>query len=216
MTTPHRNLALPLPVTALRELCPEEETNHHRVLGPLSDLFAQMIARPHEHGTLSFDEVHTPAGWEEVKRFRLDQYRMALPYILEELGPDGSDEIDSRSCTFAASWNGEVVATIRLTPHPFETSRYVPENVVAGFLGSRWASDYLEWSRLLVDGKAPVRGLASSLIVYAGLRVLSSTPFRGFFGYATTEVQRVFEKFRVAAHPETFSIPRRALSGTCS
>jgi hypothetical protein len=209
LMTPHPDLALPLPVTALREYCPEEETNQHRVSGPLSDLFAQMVARPREQGRLLFHEVHTPGAWNEVKRFRLEQYRRALPYMLDELGPDGSDDLDSRSCTFAARWNGEVVATIRLTPHPFETSRYVPEEVVAGFLGSRWRDEYLEWSRLLVDMEAPVRGLASSIIVFAGLRVLFSTPFRGFFGYATTEVQQVFAKFCVATHTETFSIPRR-------
>jgi len=207
--TPHPELALPLPVTALREYRPEEEANQQSVLGPLSDLFAQMAARPLEQGTLSFEEVHAAGAWDEVKRFRLEQYRKALPYMLDELGPDGSDDIDARSCTFAARWNGRVVATIRLTPHPFETSRYVPEDVVAGFLGSRWRADYLEWSRLLVDREAPVRGLASSTIVFAGLRVLSSTPFHRVFGYATPEVLRVYGKFPVATHPESFSIPRR-------
>jgi hypothetical protein len=176
---------------------------------PLSELFAQMLARPREQGRLSFDQVQAPGAWDEVKRFRLEQYRKVLPYMLEELGPDGSDDIDARSSTFAARWNGDVVATIRLTPHPFETSRYVPDGVIAGFLGSRWREDYIEWSRLLVDGAAPVRGLASSLIAFAGLHALSSTQFRGFFGYATTEVQRVYAKFGIATHPETFSIPRR-------
>lgn len=207
--TPHPALALPLPVTALREYCPEEEANPRSALGPMADLFAQMLARPLAQGTLSFDEVHSADAWDEVKRFRLEQYRKALPYMLDELGPDGADDIDPRSCTFAARWNGAVVATIRLTPHPFETSRYVPEDVVAGFLGAGWRDDYLEWSRLLADRDAPVRGLASSVIAFAGLRALSSTPFHRFFGYATPQVMRVYEKFNVATHPETFSIPRR-------
>jgi len=206
--TPHPDLALPLPVTALREYS-REEANHQSVLGPLSDLFAQMVAHPLEQGRLSFDEVHAAHPWDEVKQFRLDHYRKLLPYMLDEMDADGSDDIDARSCTFAARWNGRVVATLRITPHPFETTRYVPEDVIAGFLGSKWRADYLEWSRLLADREAPVRGLASSLIVFAGLRVLSTTPFRRFFGCATPEVLRVYDKFHVATHPGTFSISRR-------
>lgn len=187
----------------------EHTLNRLKAVSSLSDLLSQMVAAPRVEGHLGFYPVRTPEQWEGVLRFRLEQYEKRLPYMLHELGPDGTDALDARSTTFAAQWNGDVVATIRLTPHPYETSQYVSEDSLTRFLGEAWDSSYLEWSRLLIDGEAPIRRLMPAMLVYAGLHVLSSTRYSHYFGYASLRVQPVFARFRMTADTETFSIPKR-------
>lgn len=201
--------ALPLPVSALRHRSPNEETSDRQVRILLDDFFLQSLAGPQEEGQLSFGEVLNQKQWSEVKQFRLECYPKSLPYMSKELGRDGSDDLDAQSCVFEARWKGKVVATTRFTPYPFETSRYVPDEKMVRFLGTKWPSEYLEWSRLLIDKEAPVSRLMPSLLAFAGLSVLSMTPYRCYFGYVAMHKQSVFRKFPLTVDDEPFVIPMR-------
>jgi N-acyl-L-homoserine lactone synthetase len=191
----------------------DEAPAHDQAVLPLSVFVSRLIAAPRGAGTLSFREATTSEDLQQVYQFRIQQYAGALPYMLDELNDQGVDDFDHHSYTFGAWWNDRVVGSIRLTPHPFETPRYVAEGHLAGFLGEQWRSEYLEWTRLLIDASAPIRRLMPALIVFAGIQALTRTAYRRYFGYASTKVARLFRRFALTESEHRFSIPRRGPHG---
>jgi N-acyl-L-homoserine lactone synthetase len=187
----------------------DEAPVYDQAVLPLSVFVSRLIAAPRAAGKLSFREATSNEDLQQVYQFRIQQYAQALPYMLSELNDEGVDDFDHHSYTFGAWWNDRVVGSIRLTPHPFETPSYVAEGHMAEFLGEQWRSQYLEWTRLLVDPSAPIRRLMPALIVFAGVQALTRTTYRRYFGYASTKVARLFRRFAFTASEHRFSIPRR-------
>lgn len=122
---------------------------------------------------------------------------------------DGIDEFDGHSTIFAA-WDGDdPVATLRLTRYPYETLNYVPESYLSQFLGDRWRSEYLEFSRLVVSPNFRSHRVSHALATYAGLKVLTCTGYRKYFGYTTPLVRRLLSMFRFEREVLEFQIPSR-------
>jgi N-acyl-L-homoserine lactone synthetase len=182
---------------------------YDQAVQPLSVFVSRLLAAPRATGKLAFREATSKEDLHQVYQFRIQQYAQALPYMLGELNDEGVDDFDHHSYTFGAWWNDRVVGSIRLTPHPFETPSYVADEHMAEFLGAKWRSQYLEWTRLLVDASAPIRRLMPALIVFAGIHALTRTTYRRYFGYASTKVARVFRRFAFTESEHRFSIPRR-------
>lgn len=191
----------------------DEAPVYDQAVLPLSVFVSRLIAAPRATGKLSFREATSKEDLCQIYQFRIQQYARALPYMLNELNDEGVDDFDHHSYTFGAWWNDRVVGSIRLTPHPFETPRYVPDEHMAEFLGEQWRDEHLEWTRLLVDASAPIRRLMPALIVFAGVQALTRTPYRRYFGYASTKVARLFRRFAFTASTYQFSIPRRGPHG---
>lgn len=159
-------------------------------------------------GTLRFNEVKTPAEWSKVIDLRLKVYQKTNQYMLNEL-VSGTDEYESRSSVYAA-WIGDApVATIRLTPYPFETTKYIEEEKLIQFLGEDYRETYLEWSRLLVDPDNKIMRLMPALIVYAGMQALIKSHYKKYFGFTKPIVRRLMQKFCIAGDTLEFSIPSR-------
>lgn len=187
----------------------DQAAAHEQTVQPLSMFVARLLAAPRVTGKLEFRQATSKEDLRQVYQFRVQQYAHALPYMLDELNDEGMDDFDHHSYTFGAWWNDRVVGSIRLTPHPFETPSHVAEGQMAEFLGEKWRSQYLEWTRLLVDASAPIRRLMPALIVFAGIHVLNQTTYRRYFGYSTTTVARLFRRFAFTESAHRFSIPRR-------
>lgn len=115
----------------------DEAPAYDQAVLPLSVFVSRLIAAPRATGKLSFREATSREDLCQVYQFRIQQYARALPYMLNELNDEGVDDFDHHSYTFGAWWNDRVVGSIRLTPHPFETPRYVPEEHMAAFLGEQ-------------------------------------------------------------------------------
>lgn len=200
---------IPRPLRLWHARQTHEASSGRSALQSLSSFIAELIVKRGAEGTLSFREVGTEAEWREVGKFRREQYRQHLPYMLSELDSGGADAYDGHSAVFVAWWNDRPAATVRLTPYPFETARYLSEERLARFLGEQWRSRYLEWTRLIVDPTIPVRRLMPAIIAFAGLQALSTTSYRKYFGYVSSKVKDAFERFALAADTEPFIIPSR-------
>lgn len=153
--------------------------------------------------------VTAEADLQDVSELRLRVYESNLPYMISQLSQNGQDDYDHRSFIFAAWYESKIVASIRLTPYPFESLTFLPQEKLESFLGTAWQSDYLEWSRLMVDSSLKVKGLMQQLIIYAGIYTLQHTTYTRYFGYSRPIVRRLFAGFHLAKEKLSFNIPKR-------
>lgn len=157
----------------------------------------------------NFSQVKDRHEKNQLKQFRLKIYEQQLPYMLTEIHSTGLDDYDEHSFIFAAWYNNQMAASIRLTPHPFETSRFLSHGQLTHFLGINWQSHFLEWSRLIVDRSLKLNEAARALTIYAGLFILIKTSFTQYFGYTKPTVRRVFSRFKLEKETLSFTIPSR-------
>lgn len=191
-------------VEALRGSSPQERVVDHAI-HYLSSLVVTGSAR----AQVRFCEVNSPDDWRRVRELRLRCYKVSLPYLLDVLEPDGSDRHDRHSFVYAAFLGDQAVATIRATAYPYETLDHMQETQLAGFLGAGWKTEFVEWGRLLVDSTYAKMRLTPALITYAGLRLLTLTPYRSYFGYTKPNVREMVSRFPIDSATMRFKIPAR-------
>lgn len=170
-------------------------------MSALNNLLAQKNIR--------ISRVISDADMQAVTDLRLKIYENNLPYMINQLNENGQDNYDQCSYIFAAWYENQIAASIRLTPHPYESLTFLPSEKLENFLGSSWQTDYLEWSRLMVDSTLQVKGLMRQLIIYAGIYTLQHTAYTHYFGYARPIVKRLFSGFKLAKEKLVFNIPNR-------
>ncbi len=179
-----------------------------RLLEPLMQRIAGCVVRRSPGDVVRFGEI-TADEWPAVRAMRLAVYEKRLPSLLPALDERGQDALDPHSFAFAAWLNGRPVATIRATPYPFETARYVDERTLGAYLGGDWRREYVEWGRLAADSAAANKRIVPALITYGGLHLLLNTPYSKYFGYTRRRVRGTFDGFRVRSDSLTFQIPER-------
>lgn len=155
-----------------------------------------------------FSEITTATDFKKIIALRLKLYEQSNPYLLDAL-QNGTDDLESRSVVYAAWIDHEIVATIRLTPHPYETTQFIAAEKLAQFLGENYQHQYLEWSRLLVDPNARNLRVMPALLVYAGMKVLTSTQYTQYFGFTKPIVRKLMRKFSIENESLSFTIPER-------
>lgn len=179
----------------------------------LTDTFMQSVAKRISGckypDLISFSKVTTFEEFAHLGRFRLKSYMLKKAYMIAELDENGFDEFDDRSSIYAAWYEGQLAATIRLCPSPFESSQFIDAHQLKNFLGEHYESRYLEWSRLLIDHQRAVPRLLPAIVVYAGLQILASGNHRHYFGFSTPVVKRLFSRFLLSGSSLPFTIPRR-------
>lgn len=115
---------------------------------------------------ICFSEVVNEEELEKVMELRRKVYNKTNQYMLNEFD-SAIDTFENRSRIYAAWLDGSPVASIRLTPYPFETMKFIDEEKLSQFLGYDFKENYLEWSRLIVDADIKNPAIMPSLIVYA-------------------------------------------------
>lgn len=150
---------------------------------------------------ISFSKIKTPEESELLGRFRLQSYSIKNTYMTAEFDKNGFDLLDETSTNYAAWSEGEMIAAIRLTQAPFESSQLFDTDIVINFLGDNYETHYLEWSRLIINHRLVPMQLLPALITYAGLRTLTSTSYRQYFGYCTPVVKKLFSRFLILHSP---------------
>jgi len=191
-------------VEALRSTSTQE-----RVIDGAVNYLSSLVVTGPERASVRFCEVSTAEDWRRVRELRLRCYPKALPYLVDVLEPDGSDRHDRHSFVYAAFLGDQAVATIRATAYPYETLDHLSEADLHGFLGAGWKTDYIEWGRLLVDDTYAKMRLTPALITYAGLRLLTLTPYRSYFGYTKPHVREMVSRFPIDSDTLRFKIPAR-------
>lgn len=191
-------------VEALRSSSAQE-----RVLDGAIHYIASLIVTGASGASVRFREVTSDEDWRSVRELRLRCYPMRLPYLVDVLAADGSDRHDRHSFVYAAFVDDRAVATIRATAYPYETLDYLGEAELATFLGDGWKTDYVEWGRLLVDHRYGKLRLTPALITYAGLRLMTLTPYRNYFGYTKPNIRSLLSRFALERDTLRFQIPSR-------
>lgn len=191
-------------VRSLRSASPQE-----RIADSAISSIASLILTGARRTDIRFCEVTSEEDWRGVRELRQRCYPVSLPYLVDVLHADGSDRHDRHSFVYAAFLDDRALATIRATTYPYEVLDYLGELELAGFLGANWKSEYIEWGRLLVDRSYSKMRLAPALITYAGLRLLTLTPYRSYFGYTKPQVRRMISRFALNHDTLEFRIPSR-------
>lgn len=150
----------------------------------------------------------SPEKIEEVKAFRLKYYRYSLNYMLGEIDANGGDHYDEYSKIYCVKYKNRIVASIRLTPYPYESLEHIDSKQLSTFLGPNWRK-YLEWNRLLIHPGFQARGILQALIAYAGIHSLLSCEQSMYFGYSTATVRHLFSHFDISQETIKFKIGRR-------
>ncbi len=146
---------------------------------------------------------------EKVGQFRLKAYEFKKPYMVNALDSKGLDILDNSSKVFAAWINNQVVATVRLSHFPFESSDLIDPQILQEFLGQDYQNQYLEWSRLLINPEIKSTALLPSLIYFAGMHILKIDGYPYYFGYSTPIVRKLFSRFGISSRQVNFTIPSR-------
>ena len=191
-------------VEALRGSSPQE-----RVIDGAINYLSGLVVTGAGRSSVRFREVNTEDDWRRVRELRIRCYGASLPYLLDVLEPDGSDRHDRHSFVYAAFLDDVAVATIRATAYPYETLDHMKEADLSGFLGPGWKTEFIEWGRLLVDSAYAKMRLMPALITYAGLRLLTLTPYRSYFGYTKPHVRELVSRFPIDSATMRFKIPSR-------
>jgi hypothetical protein len=196
----------PLTVAAYRGIA--DHAGGPRRVEQLTQTVARGVAHIDRGQHLRFGEV-TVRDWADVRRMRRRVYEESLPALLAELDDHDQDRYDAHSFVFAAWLDGEPVATVRCTTFPFETLRYVTSDALGGYLGADWERDYIEWGRMAMSRAHRGRRLMPALITYAGIRLLTETPYHKYLGYTRAHVRARLGGFRIDPDSLTFRIPDR-------
>jgi hypothetical protein len=158
---------------------------------------------------LRFGIIQSEKERQQLKAFRLATYANNLAYMLNQIGESGLDAYDDYSTIYAAWYKDNLVASIRLTPYPYESTKYIATPTLGHYLGEGWEKNYVEWSRLLIDTSFHIKGLLKTITIYAGLHTLANTHYAYYFGYTRRQVRRLFSSFELDNTSLSFTIPSR-------
>jgi N-acyl-L-homoserine lactone synthetase len=180
---------------------------------PLGEAFIQgfaksMIKHPQAHW-IQFRNIKTPEEWLQLGAFRKRGYQARKPYMVAELHDDGKDSFDAHGLVYSAWWQDEMVASVRLCPHPFESESLMSRVQLESLLGENYQANYLEWTRLLISEKINMPYLLNALIIYAGMQTLATSHYQHYFGYSSLLVRRLFRQFKLSNDNLGFTIPHR-------
>ncbi|WP_439886113.1 hypothetical protein ACSX1C_10655 [Pseudomonas sp. MBLB4123] len=155
-------------------------------------------------------QLVTPAELEVLSQARLRLYAQRKKYYELLFGSTRAvDEIDSRSYVFACYYDDQIIGTQRVTPFPHEAGRYIDAAALNDFLGTDYAQDHVEFSRLIVDKTAPVKRVVDALACTAGSLVALNTPCRNYITYVKPRLQERFSQFSFDREALLFQIEER-------
>lgn len=149
----------------------------------------------------------TDAFREQLRAFRVEQYRQQTPYLLSEEQQRLEERmlLDERSTHFVALRGERLLATLRVTPFPFELAELSPALAQAAPPFIRFA----EFSRLVCEHSARGALLGSRLMGEACLWALEQG-FEGVIALCKQQRRPLFERYGLSAQADrTFLVPSR-------
>lgn len=150
---------------------------------------------------------------EQLRAFWVQQYRQQTPYLLseEQQRLEERMQLDARSTHFVALKGEQLIATLRVTPFPFELAELTPELAQAALPFIRFA----EFSRLVCEQSARGALLGTRLMGEACLWALEQD-FEGVIALCKPSRKPLFERYGLSPQEgRTFHVPSRE-NGTYS
>ncbi|MBS1964154.1 MAG: hypothetical protein JST04_18220 [Bdellovibrionales bacterium] len=146
--------------------------------------------------------------YERVMKFRADQNRLRAPYLEDDvqLEIERRLRLDERSLHFVLERSGEIAASVRVTPPPFEFSALSPilENRAEEFAG------YYEFGRLCTDVALGRKAIyAGLLVIKAAQHVFLHEMASGIVGVCRAERVSYMKKLGLNVDGEPAFVPSR-------
>lgn len=143
----------------------------------------------------------------QLHAFRVRQYEQQTPYLLgeEQRRLEERMQLDERSTHFVALRGEQLLATLRVTPFPFELGELTPElaQVAPPFLR------FAEFSRLVCESSARGALLGTRLMGEACLWA-QAQGFEGVIALCKPDRRPLFERYGLSPQAgRTFHIPSR-------
>jgi len=148
----------------------------------------------HNNEKFYFDKVRLGSDMnedelEEIKSYRSSQFKDSQDYLIPKSYIEKMKDrrVDNYSYQFIArsKVDNSIIASMRLTPWPFESSDYVQT--------SDDYKEYLEISRLIVKEKG--LGIGKKILIYAGNHAISKTNYTGFVAICKEDRLGMFASF---------------------
>lgn len=143
----------------------------------------------------------------QLHAFRIQQYQQQTPYLLseEQQRLEARMQLDERSTHFVALRGEQLLATLRVTPFPFELAELTPELAQAALPFIRFA----EFSRLVCEQSARGALLGTRLMGEACLWALEQG-FEGVIALCKQDRRPLFERYGLSPQADrTFRVPSR-------
>jgi predicted N-acetyltransferase YhbS len=148
-----------------------------------------------------------PEHYWDILRFRTDQCRERLPYLLcaQQERIEQTLRLDGRSAHFCAVRDGRIVGSVRATPFPFEFQALIPSLGAA----ARTHAPYVELSRLAIDTDERRANLSTHLLS-AVCEWAVQASHDGVLGFCRRGTRTVFERYGLRpTSPEQYQVPWR-------
>ncbi len=160
----------------------------------------------HVHGPLTIG-VDGPRVIDEIQQFRQEEYTRTAKYLTEDFQESLEKrlKIDEKSFHFFARYQGKIIASLRITPPPFEMTELSTElkNAVLQH------KNYLEIGRLLVKDGYQKAGLGKKILFQAMLFSYFSD-YEGFIAICREHRRKEFERFGMKPYQrQKFILPSR-------
>lgn len=146
--------------------------------------------------------------YQEQRTFRKEQNLVRAPHLEQgqHLSREEDNVIEQRSLHFGLYQNEKLVATVRLTPAPFELAKYWKKQ--PDLLQS--IEGYFEFSRLCTKLDLPLKGLyARLLLVKAAMHLFNSNQARGIVGICRPQTFRYLQRLGLKPEGAPIWIPER-------
>lgn len=143
---------------------------------------------------------------QEITLFRERIYGKEAAHLLSshQEAIERRMRIDVRSLHFVARHEGEILATVRVCPPPFELGRLSPKLRLA----VRSFKNYAELGRLVVGPNSRGRGVGKKLLYLATLTTMEK--YSGFIAICRPKRAEEFRRFGMTAYRnQNFDIPSR-------
>ncbi|MBY0554701.1 hypothetical protein K2P97_09240 [bacterium] len=156
--------------------------------------------------------------YQQVLKNRKKYYLKHAPHLLAESEIKNEMSVDQQSKIISVSAQGQVIASLRLTPRPYELETHDSHN-----FDFENFKNYLEIGRLVTDPEIEQINLAilvRYLLCGAGLVAFEEMQSSGFVAICRPYRLQLFKKFGLQYHFDIFSQKRKIqycfLSGSAS
>lgn len=127
----------------------------------------------------------SPSDFQKVSEARIRMYSQRKRYYQTLFGDStGLDEVDYRSFVFYLMDGDKIVGVHRVTPAPYEVSKYIPGEMLTSFIGLDYKEHYVEFSRLVVDKDFHMEGAVQALGCTVSALITINTQFSKYITYA--------------------------------
>lgn len=167
-------------------------------IAALQDVLQLRISALHDPTALDF--------YQQVKDHRREYYQCAAPHLLTESEQQIEQSVDLRSRLYCVLHKGRILASLRLTPRPFELEQFeISDFSKHPFL------NYWELGRLVTEIR--LEPLTAALIVRfllcaAGLDAIENLNCQGLVAICRPHRLSFFKKFGLQEHSNFKSLSR--------